>query len=127
MAVVAVAGQMSAELSRVTPFFPVKVDTLVLNGAAQSLIAPSGVAWMWVKVVTDMPGTVTGTVFMRYNGTAAQPAGATQNGSDDGSASWALESSDGPQWFRVPNGGATISFFADSANVHVSWHREGGL
>lgn len=113
MAVISIAPKAPVELVRQVLPAPSKVDNLALAGVAKTLTVPAKVVFALIKVTADMninfnPGVA-----------AADPAADTQDGANDGSASWLIQAADGPQLFNV-QGIATFSAIG-TGKLRVGW------
>lgn len=116
MAVVAVASTAPVELIRSIWAFPVKVDNVILAGAAKTVTTPTGVTF--ARIFT------TETIYLKTGGAATVPAADTQDGSNDGSGSLPIRPEADPVPFNV-RGIATFSIIG-TAIVGIAWYRDHG-
>jgi hypothetical protein len=117
MAVVTIAPKAPVELVRQVLPLPKKVDNFAMAGVAKTVTVPAKTLFALIKVTADMN--------INSNATATDPAADTMDGSNDGSASWVIQASDGPQLFNV-GGVATFSVFG-TGKFRVSWYGDQGV
>jgi len=117
MAVVAIAPQAPVELIRQVLALPLKVDNVALAGVAKTVTRPAKAIFALIKVTADMN--------INRNATATDPAADTQDGANDGSASWLIQATDGPQLFNV-TGVTSFSVFG-TGKFRVSWYGDASV
>jgi hypothetical protein len=115
MAVVPIASSAPTIVAQTSMSLSVKVDNVVLAGAAKTVTVPVGCAYFYLFT--------TALLYLRRGGTATVPAADTQDGANDGSGSIPISAESSGKILYNTLGMSSFSVIG-TAVVAVVWLRD---